>query len=608
LKNHMMMGGMVKPKTGIPGYVFDIETDGLDATKLAFAVIMSIETHDFTVLWSWDEVRGMLKQMSDEQPFTLWAHNGWKYDFLGLFSIDQIKQAKKLDSKGRIIMAEIDGFTARDFKHLVPCSLSEIGEALGYPKGETPLKFIEGRVEEEGINQQDIDYCVQDCLILAHAITSLETTYSEWCGSDITLELPFTSASMAYKVWSQSSWPSTWTITSKKTGDELNMVFCKPEFNDALRDAYYGGRNQVMCDPGERIENVMVLDRNAMYPAEMEKEDYPDMRTCRKALPSASVLRAILDSEDVVGWANISLEGYGLPTFLPGTDDLGRRCWTMPYYEGWLCEPEIRHALELGYTLKEVKEVHYAQAISPFKWFMRFFYDARREMRERGDGRQLWIKTMMAALYGKFGQKPIAERVENDERIEDILEGPDSEKYEIKYYDGAEGSLPYLIGWDAIRKSRNTWFGFCAFCTSYARVSLNKAIMACDAIYTDTDSVFFESKNLGRLLLEIPIGDDLGEWDFEVEEPTAFIAWEPKSYVFLEGEEKVKVRHKGATTTDSRGRFLPWAGDLTQQQVQNSVVQYRQAMRHGLLLGSGITKFLRSHRHYGNESPFTKQG
>ena len=122
------MRGHGRLKKDIPIYVIDVETWGLDATKLAFGVIMNAETHEFVVFWTWVEARRILKEMAEESKFVLYAHNGWKYDYLGLFTIDQIKQSNKLDKQGRIIMAQIDGYEARDFKCLVPAPLSVIGE------------------------------------------------------------------------------------------------------------------------------------------------------------------------------------------------------------------------------------------------------------------------------------------------------------------------------------------------------------------------------------------------------------------------------------------------------------------------------------------------
>ena len=121
-----------------------------------------------------------------------------------MFTIDEIKQADKIDSKGRILVATIDNIEYRDYKTLVQVSLSKIGEALGYPKGKTPMKYMIGD-ESQGITQDDIDYCIQDCRILSEAIKSLEATYKEWTNSPHDLELPLTTASMACLLYTSPS-------------------------------------------------------------------------------------------------------------------------------------------------------------------------------------------------------------------------------------------------------------------------------------------------------------------------------------------------------------------------------------------------------------------
>ena len=146
----------------------------------------------------------------------MYAHNGWRFDFLGLWSVDEIKQAEKIDRKGRILVCTIDGIECRDYKAIVAEPLSKIGEALGYPKGITPMKFKMGTVSEEGITDEDIKYCLLDVEILSKAVLSLERTFQQWCHSPVPLELPLTTASMAYRVWSARFWPEHWFFLNKK--------------------------------------------------------------------------------------------------------------------------------------------------------------------------------------------------------------------------------------------------------------------------------------------------------------------------------------------------------------------------------------------------------
>lgn len=242
----------------------------------------------------------------------------------------------------------------------------------------------------------------------------------------------------------------------------------------------------------------------------------------------------------------------------------------------------------------------------PFKEFVEFFYNLRVEMRAKGDPSQLWIKLIMNALYGRFGMRDIAKRIDNDDEIEKIIEAGTLDQYHFDYYDGVRGSLPFLVAINGDKKASSTWFGFASFTTSYARVSLNRAILAAGegAYYCDTDSIFFNADNLPDVLQEVELGNELGQWDFEVKEPTNFIGYEPKAYLFItDDKRKIKIRHKGVSLNDEAGNLLPQAGDLTKEQFSRNVVQYRTAMRRNLPIGSKLVQTKLSKRHYGKKSP-----
>jgi len=615
-KSHFIRRIMPTKKKPSLRFTLDIETWSLDARKLAFGVIQNVDTMEQYTFYTFSDAKKWLQEKRKDYMETLgisekdsrvlvWGHNAWKYDYLGLFTIDEIKQASKIDSKGRILVATIDNIEYRDYKTLVPVSLSKIGEALGFPKGITPMKFRIGD-ESQGITQEDIDYCIQDCTILSEAIKSLEKTYKEWTNSPDELELPLTTASMSYRVWCSRFWPEHW-FTMNKQNKKVYIAFCNNLFNDALEESYVGGRVQVICEPMKVHPNTIAIDRNSMYPSEMIEQVFPDMMGATYCKPFMSNFRKLLRSDEVCIWANLTLEGgKDSPPFLATTTEEGRRCWTETTVTGWLCEPEIKHALELGYQVTELKELHYSQAIRPFKEFVEFFYNLRVEMRKKNDPSELWIKLILNALYGRYAMKKIAIRIDNDEEIEKIIEDGKLDQYHFNYYDGRRGSLPFLVGIEGEKKPSSTWFGFASFTTSYARVSLNKAILAAGdgAYYCDTDSIFFNADNLPGVLEEITIGESLGEWGYEIDEPTNFIGYEPKAYLFITDEKKkIKIRHKGVSLTDETGKLVPQAGDLTKEQFSRNVIQYRTAMRRNLPLGSKLIQPKISKRHFGKKSP-----
>ena len=615
-KSHFIRRIMPTKKKQSLRFTLDIETWGLDARKLAFGVIQNVDTLEQYVFYTFQDCKQWIQEKRKEYMeinginekdarVLVYAHNGWKYDYLGLFTINEIKQADKIDSKGRILVATIDNIEYRDYKTLVQVSLSKIGEALGYPKGFTPMKFRIGD-ESQGITQEDIDYCIQDCRILSEAIKSLEATYKEWTNSPHDLEFPLTTASMAYRVWCAKYWPSNW-FTINKQNKKVDIAFCNNMFNDALELAYVGGRVQVIGEPMKVYPNTISLDRNSMYPSEMVEQVFPDMMGATYCKPFMSNFRKLIQDPGICIWANLTLEGgKDSPPFLATKTEEGRRCWTDTNFTGWLCEPEIKHALELGYEVKEIKELHYSKAIRPFKEFVEFFYNLRVEMRAKEDPSELWIKLILNALYGRFGMKDIATRIDNDEKIEEIIEQGKLNEYHFDYYDGVRGSLPFLVAINGDKKPSSTWFGFASFTTSYARVSLNKAILAAGdgAYYCDTDSIFFNADKLPNVLEEIELGNELGQWDYEIEEPTNFIGYEPKAYVFITDEKKkIKIRHKGVSLTDESGQLVPQAGDLTREQFSRNVIQYRTAMRRNLPLGSKHIQSKVSKRHFGKKSP-----
>ena len=615
-KSHFIRKVMPTKKKPSLRFTLDIETWGLDTRKLSFGVIQNVDTLEHYTFYSYTDAKNWLQQQrtvymetneitEKEARVIVYAHAGWKYDYLGLFTIDDIKQADKIDAKGRILVATIDDIEYRDFKTLIPLPLHKIGKALRFPKGFTPMKFRIGD-ESQGISQEDIDYCIQDCRILSEAIKSLEKTYKEWTNLPHDLELPLTVASMSYRVWCARFFPENWFTINKK-GKRIDIAFCNNLFNDALEESYIGGRVQVIGEPMKVYPNTISIDRNSMYPSEMIEQKFPDMMGATYCKPYMVNFRKLLRDPEICMWANLTLEGgKDSPPFLATKTEEGRRCWTETKFSGWLCEPEIKHALDLGYEVTELKDLHYSKAIRPFKEFVEFFYNLRVEMRKKDDPSQLWIKLILNSLYGRFGMKKIAIRIDNDEEIEKIIEDGKLDQYHFDYYDGVRGSLPFLVGIEGEKKPSSTWFGFASFTTSYARVSLNKAILAAGdgAYYCDTDSLFFNADNLEEVLKEITIGDSLGEWGYEIEEPTNFIGYEPKAYLFITDEKKkIKIRHKGVSLTDETGALVPQAGDLTKEQFSRNVIQYRTAMRRNLPLGSKLIQKKISKRHFGKKSP-----
>ena len=380
---------------------------------------------------------------------------------------------------------------------------------------------------------------------------------------------------------------------------------CWSDHNADAGKAYYGGRVQVFSELGSVVGPIRSVDRNSMFPAEMYNQQYPDIEDVKRCKGNERILRELLELPSRLIWADLKLKANGAPCFLPNIDKDGRRVWNLPEFEGWLAEPEIKHALDLGWQVESVGTIHHAGTVRPFDFYVNKFYNMRKEYKKNKDGRQLFCKLMLNSLYGKFGQRPTGERIDQDNRISKIMDLDNwMNTWDLNFYD-ADGDLPYMVKHSNLRMPRNQWMGFAAFITSYARVNLNKVILLAgdEVIYCDTDSVHYLESAHERMMSELDMGGELGQW--ELETPKAIhkaIYWEAKVYVHFDKDNKrTLVKHKGVNVKDHKGQFLTNAGDLTKIQSSLSTFGYAESFRKNVEPGRKRLVMKKSRRHYNDD-------
>ena len=599
---HRVIASKPTAATGEPVVVWDTETWGLDATALAFACTNVVSTGEEHVFYDRETLRTYLESMA---PCVAYAHNGNRYDVFSLFTAEELYNAPKVANGTRIFELEVNGVKYRDSKHLLPLPLSKIAVSVGMEKGETPQAYIDGTPRP--ITEEDIEYCKMDCRILVAVLKRLNRLYAELCGvAPGSVQLPLTVASMAYRIWCEmeDSWPEHWTWTDARKRVR-KMASCRAVHNECFRLAEHGGRVQVACTPGEPVHDIVSYDANSLYPSVMHDEMFPDLTSMRRYGPSLDTLRALLDSDSIVCIADVRILAPhdGIPLMLPGTDTRGRKHWTVRQHSGWMCEPELRLALDLGYAV-EVRDLIGARGIRPFRTYVRRMYDLRMEMRAQGDPAEVLCKLLMNALFGRFGIKSRPMRIEGEEQIHDAQQRDDyHERFELRFHDGAKCEWPYLLDYGAMRRPpASQWFGFSSFILSYGRERLMRGILAAGEgfAYCDTDSVHMTADRAADFEAAIPIGDDLSEWKLETPEPIpTAIYYEPKAYVHFDGEGKrILVRHKGVRGKDDKGDFLPNAGDLTKEQTHRTVVSLYEGLRRGITPGTPLVTTKRSRRFY----------
>lgn len=602
-------------------YALDIECAGLNPhDPLLICVVpfskYSKQVQDKYVFTNRDELLDWLENLPSTKNHIIYSHNGSKFDNYAIFnSALDIVNARKFAIESTIYSISYrSNIEFRDSLHLLQAPLRAFGS-----KGITPEKFINKNHPHFGlhgkITEEDIEYCVQDCVILKNALIELRSLYREWTGK-VDAALPYTAASMAHKTWSARYWSEDWKWTGSNGRNHLSTKIDK-EADASARLAYYGGRVQVFCEEGELYENVASFDRNSKYPTIMLNEELPDPTSTRKFFINRL---EIIREKKYLYWGKFTMEGDDSRAFLPSKDEDGRRDYTQKTFEGYLCSPEVERALDCGWKIIDGEDLYYAEkTVRPFKEYVEFFYSMRMEMKNDDDERQQLIKILLNSLYGKFGQKGGYKQLLTPEEINGVLNNPKTIICENEFgclegYEDEEGNLWEVCYWSADsdhiylqcytedEAPEHSCFQWAAFITSYARVQLDEAIEAMgdnyEVLYTDTDSVHIAGFQEGDTV-PLELGKKLGQWEIEGVKwtdgsyyPVAREAryWEPKAYTWAnEAGALIKIKHKGCNRS---------TGDLTKQQFNESVIQWKTAMRRGLQVGKSHITPKKSKKHY----------
>lgn len=584
-------------------YYWDIETWGLNPRNVAFIIVKPEQAYTKSMPKEWlfhshEHMRSWIDTLPKGFNHIFYAHNSHKFDTLAIYTAEEIIDSRKCMAGSTIYTLQpAKHLEFRDSKHILVAPLAAYGA-----KGVTPQKFINEDDKDFGnilsITDEDLDYCRLDVDILREAIVTMRASFQEWTGK-ANADLPLTAASLAYRVWCAKSWPENWSYTGK-SGKRYYSVSFPNRANEAAKLAYYGGRVQVFDGfEGTEVFNVMSGDRNSMFPAEMMNQEFPNPNKIYRRAPSIHGLMSAKE-KGWTYWGHVKMKaGKDAELFLPTIIDK-KADYNQTTYDGFLMYPEINYALEHGWTLEDVQELWVSPPCNHFSNHIGFFYELRMRLKAAGDNREKFIKVApLNSLYGKFGQRDKCDRIEDKEGIQEIMDVDGwQDHYDIKHWNAVSPKF-YLVEKEPSSISKNTFFPWAASVTSFARVSLQRAISECrnagyEVVYCDTDSVHIH--NIDSLEnIPLDIGKELGQWDWEFAKdhegliPRA-IYWERKAYLWeTESGEKLKIKHKGVSESD---------GDLTKEQFNISVIQPRTAMRRGIQSGFENVVPKRSSRYY----------
>jgi hypothetical protein len=227
--------------------VLDMETDPFDNQSKSkihpFLCILYSENFDPIIIWEenferfLDAVIAAIEGLPG--AYTIFAHNGGKFDYLFLVS----RLRGEVSFKGRGIMcARIGKHELRDSFHIIPEKLAN------FQKDKFDYTCLE-KSKRANYKQQIIDYCLADCRYLLDIVKSFVDQFG--------LKLSIGQAAIA------------------RIREHYEVKNFSSSWDKMIRQYYFGGR--VECIQGAGLFNgpLSLIDVNSLYPHVMAAYEHP---------------------------------------------------------------------------------------------------------------------------------------------------------------------------------------------------------------------------------------------------------------------------------------------------------------------------------------------
>lgn len=339
------------------------------------------------------------------------------------------------------------------------------------------------------------------------------------------------------------------------------------------------------------------IDRNSSYPAAMRDKLYPDMNTYRRVYPQVEELPDLMEKLEGCAHIKITSPGLRIPFLHYRTGD--KLIFPNGVLSGWYTFPEIRKALQIGYTISECYE---AAIFKPIEGLFKDYIEATYRLKERKATTKM-AKLLMNGLSGKFGQK-----TPNDSGFQIVEDPPDNIIIDNEVYFLANG-----VVYEYIKAALNQEIEYVhtaypllsAYVLGYARIALYETMEAVGlehVKYCDTDSVHADCNAISNAISRGEINvhpTALGAWSFDYEDSTLEIRG-LKYY-------RVKRHEKGESNTPVKW-YYTIKGVRSSEQPNywryralrtNRVRKIRTALRTGLK----VNEFFDIYRHDVLENP-----
>lgn len=504
--------------------ILDFETDPFDAEQNAivapFMAVLYSECFETQVFWN-DDPDALCAQIVEAiealpHEFTIYAHNGGKFDYL--FLIHRLRGFVSFKGRG-IMAAKIGAHELRDSLHILPMALKN------YKKDTFDYTWML-KANRERYRAEIVSYCLADCVYLLQLVSAFIKKFG--------LKMSIGQAAMA------------------GMKEHYHVKNIGAAMDADLREFFFGGRVECIMGLGRFDGPYKLFDVNSMYPRVMAFERHPisNEYIFRKGKPGAQTCFIKIECEN-----DGALIGRGENG--ETTADIRHGIFNTTIHE-------YKAAKELGLIRKErIIMCVDNMALSSFDKFVLPRYEARQATKAQIEAMEqagvfggevydetvredIFTKLVLNNAYGKFAQNPRRFR-------EYYVTGPDERPDPASEMDRAGFPAPwdvfpeyecatYCIWSRAQAKQRFNNVGTAASITGAARAVLLRAMaLAVDPIYCDTDSL------ICRDLPGVELSQTkLGAWKLEAEMSSVLIAGK-KLYAARLKSGKEKIRSKGAS-------------------------------------------------------------
>jgi len=481
--------------------VFDIEA----ANWIRYVVGGFYDGEEFKHFGKLDAFFEFLKN-NYSVPSRIFCHYGGQYDFLFL-----LRHAYKKGYKVGTIIPRGSGLLCFDVKigarnysfydssALLPFSLKRLTENFNVETKKGEINY--SRIRK--ITPKLLEYLRSDCVGLWQVLEAFYSTeFIQEAGPAVTI------ASQAMRVMQNYLKKPLHSLTD--------------EVDEFVRRGYFGGRTEIFKPlfQGNKRKQLHCYDVNSLYPAQMQREEFPNQfRKWTKIMGDSKL--GFYEATVIV-----PRDEY-LP--LLGTVHNKKLIFPVGKFRGVWSSLELRYAEECGATIQKIHQgAEFRNGGRVFKEFVEEIYKIRVNSPKDSVNNQA-AKLVLNASYGKLAIRRLKENIVSLQHEDDFY---NYEPWrEIKC---GKKNVMLMKKETTLKTFSNVAMG--AWVTAAGRIHMHRLMKPIqdNIYYMDTDSIFTSK--------QLPSGEGLGALKHEYSvEKACFLL--PKTYL-CEGETK-KIVMKG---------------------------------------------------------------